>query len=402
MGSRLHRKPNMQLAKYPHKFYNNIMDIIIWKPHGKDDSVRITTYSSPCYLLEAAELVYALVNGVEPETLTADGEYCIPPDQMRQICDTACASLSSDDPRLQFYFSGVPIENALHRSFCLARCLFYVSMNVDCSDVDSALAAMSASWSTIEEPMHITGLYGYSLGIDTPQSSFSSLSQEVSHLPLPVSCQIRLVEVLADPDKHLRAVGELLRPVAKALEMLLQPWVEKAQPLLAQWENFFRQEDAHSFLQQRFRLDQSKFNAMHLALRYLSPNHIFGSLHEPDGSLHFHLGIHKAVGKLDKKPEVIDERDFAALRLMANPARAEILRLLTDRPMAVQSVATTLGMHVGSVFRDINNLFNANLLLVSLVGGRNCYRTNISMVHSLTQRLDQFISAKGPQAQSEN
>ena len=354
--------------------------------------MRIMTHSAPCLLLEAAELVYGLVNRLSPQELTADGKYCIPPEDMRRISQTACAGLSADDPRLQFYFSGVPIEGAPHRTFCLGRCLLYASLNVDCSDVDSAVAAMSAAWGRGDEPLHITGVYGYSIGIGAPQSSFSSLAQEVAQLPLPQSCQMQLVEVLANTDKHLRIVSEILRPVASSLEALLQPWIRQAAPLLAQWENFFRQEDANDFLLQRCQFDQSQIDSLNLALRYISPNLTMGSFQAPSSALHLHMGLNATVSKLrEPKSPALDERDFAALRLLANPARAEMLRLLVGRTMSAQSVATTLGMHVGSVFRDLNNLYNAQLLLVSSVNGRNSYRTSPAMIRSVTQRLNQYI-----------
>ena len=46
-------------------------------PEGETLEVQI--YREPCWLLEAAELVYGLVNRIPAGKLTVPGQYCIPP-----------------------------------------------------------------------------------------------------------------------------------------------------------------------------------------------------------------------------------------------------------------------------------------------------------------------------------
>ena len=43
-----------------------------------DWEVNILACREPCLLLEAAELVYALVNDIPPENMTLPGEYYLP------------------------------------------------------------------------------------------------------------------------------------------------------------------------------------------------------------------------------------------------------------------------------------------------------------------------------------
>lgn len=40
--------------------------------------MNVQIMSTPCYLLETVELIYAFVNGVPAEELTGPGSYCIP------------------------------------------------------------------------------------------------------------------------------------------------------------------------------------------------------------------------------------------------------------------------------------------------------------------------------------
>ena len=55
--------------------------------------MKVTIHQEPCWLLEAAELVYGLVNQIPVEKLAGSGPYCIPPDQVRRIQAEACTGL---------------------------------------------------------------------------------------------------------------------------------------------------------------------------------------------------------------------------------------------------------------------------------------------------------------------
>ena len=75
--------------------------------------MKVTIYQEPCWLLEAAELVYGLVNQIPVEKLAGSGPYCIPPDQVRRIQAEACTGLDVLDELTQFYFRGVPLKGFL-------------------------------------------------------------------------------------------------------------------------------------------------------------------------------------------------------------------------------------------------------------------------------------------------
>lgn len=87
--------------------------------------MKVTIYQEPCWLLEAAELVYGLVNQIPVEKLAGSGPYCIPPDQVRRIQAEACAGLDPLDELTQFYFRGVPLEGVSGRLSCLGCALLY-------------------------------------------------------------------------------------------------------------------------------------------------------------------------------------------------------------------------------------------------------------------------------------
>ena len=164
----------------------------------------ITVYKTPNLLLEAAELVYSMVNQISPASLTAEGKFCIPPKAVEEIRKAACEGLDWESEELQFYFQGVPIRGQSGRLSCLASCLLYSSLVVEYHDIDSTLSALAAAWEEQTRPLRIHEIDGFALSVDTGDpSAFQPLSQEVAKLPVPVWYQTRLVDVLTDFRMHL-------------------------------------------------------------------------------------------------------------------------------------------------------------------------------------------------------
>ena len=63
----------------------------------------------PCMLYETVELLYAFVNDIPAERLTAEGTYCIPEGELAGIMGAVCANLDPQDPDLHRYFARRPI-----------------------------------------------------------------------------------------------------------------------------------------------------------------------------------------------------------------------------------------------------------------------------------------------------
>ena len=64
----------------------------------ESETLEVQIYREPCWLLEAAELVYGLVNRIPAGKLTVPGQYCIPPDELRKIQEEACAGRIAGNP----------------------------------------------------------------------------------------------------------------------------------------------------------------------------------------------------------------------------------------------------------------------------------------------------------------
>ena len=57
-------------------------------------------------------------------------------------------------------------------------------------------------------------------------------------------------------------------------------------------------------------------------------------------------------------------------------------------------LAQALNLNSGTVFRDLNSMYDARLLYIENRNGRNCYRTNYGMVQQVTEHIQRYLSGK--------
>ena len=363
----------------------------------------ITVYKTPNLLLEAAELVYSMLNQISPASLTAEGKFCISPKAVEEIRKAACEGLDWESEELQFYFQGVPIGGQSGRLSCLASCLLYSSLVVEYHDIDSTLSALAAAWEEQTRPLRIHEIDGFALSVDTGDpSAFQPLSQEVAKLPVPVWYQTRLVDVLTDFRMHLCRVGELLRPVVDRLAPLLEPWVQRAQLLAEQWEQLFSKTSVAEFLRNRTQIQRETIGSVQMALRYFSPVGGPVRILEPAGDVRLHIGLAVSVtAESQENMQSLIEWEYDALRLLSSPDRVKMLQAMMTEYQSRLDLVQRLGLHSGSVFRDLNSMYNARLLMREVIDGKNCYRTNLPVVRDLFRHvLDVLTEASEQESRS--
>ena len=243
-------------------------------PEGETLEVQI--YREPCWLLEAAELVYGLVNRIPAGKLTVPGQYCIPPDELRKIQEEACAGLDLEDELLRLYFRGTALEGVSGRKFCLGCALLYVSFDLAHPEPEEMTRCLKETWYKLRrEQYRISGINMFSLGLErAKEPSFQTLAEEIGDLPVPVKLRMQILEVFSAYDVHLDRVVALLRPVAEALPALLRPWVERAAPLVKQWEEFFAAHTPQEFLYRRARVQVEDCQFLDMAPGPPLPSHL--------------------------------------------------------------------------------------------------------------------------------
>ena len=128
-------------------------------------------------------------------------------------------------------------------------------------------------------------------------------------------------------------------------------------------------------------------------MRYFFPFGGPGEFQHPQAHLSLHMGVGIPPGKdAPQAADFLHDWEFNALRLLAHPDRARMLRAMTGQAMSVQELSQTLGLNPGSVFRDLNNMKNVGLLAQEVVSNRIYYRTDSATV----ERLPGLPSIKNP------
>ena len=189
---------------------------------------------------------------------------------------------------------------------------------------------------------------------------------------------------------------ELLRPSAAVLPDYMAPWTRQIPALAEQWDTFFQGNSAQEFFLQRARIQSGEFQELRLAFRFFSPYGSPGIFLGEKGRLLFHMGVNMQPGLGNAgQAQAPEEWELTALRLMANGSRMEMLHAMAERPMSGQELAQKLNLNSGSVFRDLNSLYNARLLLMESTGGRNCYRTNLPVVRNMMERMLNYLQNQG-------
>ena len=204
---------------------------------------------------------------------------------------------------------------------------------------------------------------------------------------------MRLLEVLSAFDLHLDRLLEILSPMAQALPGLLEPWTSQIPQLTEHWQRAVRENSPDSFFLSRVRLSDTRIERMELAFRFFSPVCSPGRYDNQLRSTRFHMGVYiDPAGEQPESQTIPNEVELEALRLIANPARIQMLRLMRDEPMSGHELAQALDLNSGTVSRDLNSLNNARLLLVgSSTGARFKYRTNLAAIRQILERCSDYL-----------
>lgn len=74
---------------------------------------------------------------------------------------------------------------------------------------------------------------------------------------------------------------------------------------------------------------------------------------------------------------------------------SQLYQDILDKLTQSDTVVSMSAGNSGSVFRDLNSLRNARLLLMEAIGGRNCYRTNVLAVRQITSHIADYVQKDG-------
>ncbi|MBQ7871690.1 MAG: winged helix-turn-helix transcriptional regulator [Oscillospiraceae bacterium] len=350
--------------------------------------MEILVTARPQLLLETVELLYAYMNDIPPEALTEQGEYCLPPQAIREMMDVACAGISQIDPTMLYYFGEHQLTNEQGCSTCIARNLAYNAMELSRGSVAAEFASRRAWWQDWRQSsIQIDHINEFCLSyMKSKEARYVPMARSIFKLAVSQEYAQMLLEQFSGYEDAISRLERLVTPVAEKLEPLLLPWVQNAEPLVQLWEQQLNcPEKRTHFLSKRVCIDDNSItNTVHIQLRYLLPKKgptNWYSSDDEEFTLFAHMGVAVPV---EKKEECSFEPwEFDALRLMGTETRMRMLRLMLDNPMSARELSKALGLHLGTICRDLNSLYDAALLVVEMVNGRKRYRTNMDMINTL-------------------
>ena len=354
--------------------------------------MNVQIMSTPCYLLETVELIYAFVNGVPAEELTGPGSYCIPVREVQRIMDTVCAGLALQNPTLQFFFQKEALADDSGDFTCIARNIAYFVSTFSCKTISSAFDLLRKSWLTILQehsyPASI-GRYTFDCGWqDESESESTNLELGVNQLLISQDYREKLLNVLKNFDYYTHLLEELIAPVERRLELLMVPWVKHSEPLRQNWYAYLTQPDLPSLLQQKWKfVTKEPIDQVYAVLGYFSAKVQMLELETLGNQnvIYIHIGVNCTT-------DLCDEEEFApweirALRLLGSQARIKLLKAIHAQPMSTRELAQNLGMNLGSVGRDVSSLLTAGLLVVEVDDDRRRYRINTTALDTIIQHL---------------
>lgn len=345
----------------------------------------------PCLLLETAELLYAHVNRITADQLTCAASYTIPEEDVARIQAEVCAGIDPEDAEWANYFRGVLVDSKTGRMSCLAFALLYAYMPVEYFEVDEAADALKREWQEQEKPFSVTGISSYSLSTASTEE-YTTLAREIGKLAIPQSYQLQLVEAFSTFEAQVDRLAQLLGPLAEQLKPLLEPWVCRAKPLREAWRSFFTREDAITLLFRRCNLAERNLDSAVLTMRYFSPEAGAGRIRCMSDALYLHLGVSNHPDEeLQESATAPRPGEYTALRLLTRQECVDIFRTTREKPKCIQDLAQELNMNPGTVFRNVNSMFNVGLLKLEIISGRNYYWANIPRMERITEHLVRYL-----------
>lgn len=344
--------------------------------------------TQPNLLLEAARLVCACVNGIEPQYLTAEEPSCIPVTEVAKMMETVCVDLDLNSSRVKFYFRGFAMpEGSEKEPACVACTLLGTYRNGDNSDIQQVRQGLHNSYLGSGKPykMNTLGLYGFGY---TPCDEYSPISEELDSLSVPDGLRLRMVEILTAYHFHVDQLCDLLEPLAERLRPLLEPWVRNAQPQIEGWHLALHDEDKRKQFLSRFCGKMDGLERIVLSPRMFYPAACNAAYSTVNG-LFCMVGIGFQIGLPELDP--VSPQVLTALRHLSSADRVKMLRIMAGRPVGPREIARKLDVNPGTVFRDLNGMHQAHLLTIVMEGSNRTYKTNLEFLRKVVQNLIEFI-----------
>lgn len=200
-------------------------------------------------------------------------------------------------------------------------------------------------------------------------------------LSIPAESRLALLGILRSYPELLREAADCLRPVLAALEVRRDLLDAMALALGQEMDRAGPEE----FLQATSSLAPQEGAAYRLRPYVLGPDTNL-SLTAGDGTEIIYCGIHRRLLK-ELLESVQDSRDrvFAAIKLLGDRTRFDILCYLRDHPAYGQELSDRFGLARNTIHHHMSKLLNAGLVTCTMEGNRVYYATDSARLGAFLQ-----------------
>lgn len=353
----------------------------------------------PFMLQETVSMLYKYVNGITFQSTLSrlklpenDPVYEVINRRagwLQEILFKVCKGLNPKDPAMRKYFDKVSLEVS-------DVCLAYFMIN------SFATAKKPGYWDNVNEICEIwqsmqqqgaridPGTINGFVFLPTDGEPVDLFSQ-IKALNLPPEFRLELYEVVRDFEKNLRALAELLEPLAMKLEEIYQQerWI--FEETVEFWEAEFQKVPPMDFLAafagpkiveqagEKTRVAVSLMNSSQLVAEMASALYLNGEYNV------FFVGACMTTESISKTREKSLEQVSAALRCLGDRKRLEILRQLNKKQGYGFELSERMGIDSGSMSRALAQLHQFGFLRQERETLRNYYQTDSKAIRNFLQ-----------------
>lgn len=353
-------------------------------------ALDITILRGPALLLEALDAVRIFYHELPLSLYTRPGAPGIPPDAVQQIIRDACAPLNLSDPSFRYYFQPWSLPEDPRWPGCLASYLINVWPSLTDCDVDRTAQAVVRYFRQLQQTGYsIAAVNGQNCNISPcPGNRGKTPAQIFQSVPLLDGLKRELAVVFSDFETHFERVVQLLRPVAERLDVLLAPWVQELDPLLNRGlpdrsrkrllENAPVASDMEILVRMRF----IEENFSTLAVMLDRP------------VCHVRMAPHTFS---DQRAAPVAQQDaiLAALRLLGDSTRLDMVKLMLEEPRYCNELAELLGINSGIIYRNLSSLSNCGVLIRKFIDGKPQYIANRVFLSNVFSSVMDYLSIPG-------
>lgn len=343
-------------------------------------------YHFPFLFHEAAELLFLYTNGLPmPDLAQEKSRYSIPGQELERMMTEACQDISWENETLQTFFRQYKLPKSAAGAFtCLARILAFSFADLSCQTAEQSVASIVRR---LEEVRDSDVVFDDLRPFTVDTYPGESEDAGISALSAPAGLRLAFAQVYSDPAGTLQPLVELIAPVMTYLQQALRPWAFRAEPMLQIWEDTMRSQTPEQFFSESLHYSEvPPVTRIEMGLMYFLPQWLTCGLENNGNLLKIFIGAGTTL-LTDKPINGLMSWEYRALHLMSSPVRVRMLNALREKPMSSRELSQELGIHLGTVTRDINNMDEAYLLNIVPIGPRRRYSLNRRAIRTLAQHL---------------